>query len=207
MQRKIFSLLALAAIIFGSFSSNAQFRYGPMVGGDMSNLHFKQDNLMTVKKTFGPSAGLVAEMMFPGIGFGVDLGLYYEQRGAKLDLGSREIWASQGYGNETARLHYLVVPFHLRYKYTRLNGFEDILAPFAYVGPSVGFLVAHSKIDCMQYPVGELGLDFGVGVEIKRNWQLSASYTMGMTYAIKDKVLSNYSARNSSWNLRLSYLF
>lgn len=206
MLRKIFSLMALAATLLCSFSSSAQFRYGVMLGADMSNLNFKQD-LITVKKTYGPTAGLVTEMMFPGIGFGVDFGLYYEMRGAKLDLGSKEIWASQGYGNEMARLHYLVIPFHLRYKYTRLNGFEDTLAPLVYVGPSLSMLVAHSKLDCMQYPFGSLGLDFGLGVEIKRNWQVTAGYSMGVTYALKDKILSNYSARNKGWNVRVSYFF
>lgn len=206
MLRKIFSLMVVAVAVSCPFVSNAQFRYGPMIGGDMSNLKFKQD-LINIDKNFGPSAGIVAEMMFPGIGFGVDFGLYYEQRGAKLDLGSREMWASQGYGNERSYLHYAVIPFHLRYKYTRMNGFEDTLAPFAFVGPSIGILVAHSKLDCMKYPFGELGMDFGLGLELKHNWQVSASYTMGLTYAIKDKTLTNFSARNSSWNVRVAYLF
>ncbi len=205
-MRKIFSVLALAAMLLCSFSASAQFRYGAMLGADMSDLKFKQD-IATVKKAYGPTAGVVAEMMFPGIGFGVDFGLYYEMRGAELDLGAHKLWASQGYGNEMTRLHYLVIPFHLRYKYTRMNGFEDILAPLAYVGPSLGMLVGHSKVDCMQYPFGELSIDFGLGVEIKHNWQLTAGYSMGLTYALKDKILSNYSARNNGWNVRVSYFF
>ncbi len=206
MRRKIFSLLALAAMMLCSLSSSAQFRYGAMLGADMSTLHFKQE-IVPVKRTFGPTAGIVTEMMFPGIGFGVDFGLYYEMRGAKLDLGTKELWSSQGYGNEMSRMHYLVIPFHLRYKYTRLNGFEDTLAPLAYVGPSLSMLVAHSKLDCMQYPFGSLSLDFGIGAEIKHNWQVTAGYSMGLTYAVKDKILTDYSARNRGWNVRVSYFF
>lgn len=189
-----------------SLSSSAQFRYGVTLGADVSNLRFKQD-LIQVDKSVGYSAGIVTEMMFPGIGFGIDFGLYYEQRGATLHLGDRLMWASQGYGTDRSYLHYAVVPFHLRYKYTRMNGFEDTLAPFVYVGPSVGFLVGHSNLDCLRYPFGELGIDFGIGLELKRHWQISGSYTMGVTYALKDKILSNYSARNSTWNVRVAYLF
>ena len=206
MQRKLFKIF-IAVIALGMASmAHAQFRYGPMVGVDMSGLRFNQD-MMQVDKSVGYSAGIVTEIMFPGIGFGIDFGLYYEQRGATLHLGDRLMWEAQGYGTDRSYLHYAVVPIHLRYKYTRMDGFEDTLAPFVFAGPSVGFLVGHSKIDCLQYPVGELGIDFGLGVEIKRNWQVSASYNMGVTYALKDKILSNYSARNSTWNLRVAYLF
>ncbi|MCM1349457.1 MAG: PorT family protein [Firmicutes bacterium] len=206
MVKKLISLIIVGIAVLFPAQSMGQFRYGAMIGGDISNLSFKQD-LFTVDKNVGYSAGVVTELMFPGIGFGVDFGLFYEQRGATLDLGSRLLWSSQGYGKERLYLHYAVIPFHLRFKYTRLNGFEDILAPFLYVGPSVGLLVGHNKIDCFSYPFGELGIDFGIGAEIKRNWQVSANYTMGVTYALKDKVLSDFSARNSSWNVRVAYFF
>lgn len=206
MYRKIFSLVIAAICMFAVETASAQFRYGATVGADMTKLHFKQP-LLDVKKNFGGTAGVVGELMFPGIGFGVDFGLIYEMRGAKLDLGKYDMWKDQGYGDERLTMHYLVVPFHLRFKYTRLNGFEDTLAPFVYAGPSIGFLAAHSKLDCFSFPVGELGVDFGIGAEIKRNWQVQVSYTHGFTYACKDKTLTNFSARNSSWNIGVTYFF
>ncbi len=206
MQRKITSFIIAIIALTCVSGASAQFRYGAMAGGDVSNLRFKQD-LISIDKSVGYSAGIVTEMMFPGIGFGIDFGLYYEQRGATLNLGEREMWASQGYGKERLYLHYAVLPFHLRFKYTRLNGFEDTLAPLAFVGPSIGMLIGHSKLDCMDFPFGELGLDFGIGAEIKKKWQVTASYNMGFTYALKDKILSNYSARNATWNVRVAYFF
>lgn len=206
MKRKIFYLFITAICIFTASTANAQFRYGATLGADMTKLNFKQD-LLEVKKNFGGTAGVVGELMFPGVGFGVDFGLIYNMRGAKMDLGKYEMWKAQGYGNERLTMHYLVVPFHLRFKYTRLNGFEDTLAPFVYAGPSIGMLVGHSKLDCFSFPFGELGLDFGIGAEIKRNWQVSVSYTHGFTYACKDKTLTNFSARNSSWNIGVTYFF
>ena len=206
MKRKIISALVVVLSLIGAAEASAEFRYGPMAGANLTDLRFKQD-IVTVDKSVGYSAGIVAEMMFPGIGFGIDLGLYYEQRGATLHLGEYKMWRDQGYGTERSYMHYLVLPIHLRFKYTNLNGFEDTLAPFVFAGPSIGMLMAHNKLDCMSYPFGELGVDFGLGAEIKPNWQVSVSYNLGFTYAIKDKILTNYSARNSTWALRVAYLF
>ncbi len=178
-----------------------------MIGADMTNLHFKQPDILAVDKSVGFSAGLAAEMMFPGIGFGIDTGLYYEQRGATLDMGQKLLWSSQGLGRERSYLHYVVLPFHLRFKYTRLNGFEEKLAPIAFAGPSFGFLVGHSKNPALDYAGGDMGVEFGLGAEIMQRWQVTGSYNMGMTYALKAKVLTNFSARNRTWNIRVAYLF
>lgn len=205
MRKTILASIAVLAFLLAPAAS-AQFRYGPMAGISITNLKFKQD-LVTVDKTVGGSAGIVAEMMFPGIGFGIDLGLYYDMRGAKVGLGEKKIWASQGYGDERMTLHYIALPFHLRFKYTNLNGFEDKLAPLVYAGPTFGFHVTNSDIKAFQYSGGDLGLEFGIGAEVLRHWQITGSYTMGMTYVTKAKVLTNYSARSNSWNVRVAYLF
>lgn len=205
MRKTILASIAVLAFLLAPAAS-AQFRYGPMAGISITNLKFKQD-LVTVDKTVGGSAGIVAEMMFPGIGFGIDLGLYYDMRGAKVGLGEKKIWASQGYGDERMTLHYISLPFHLRFKYTNLNGFEDKLAPLVYAGPTFGFHIANSDIKAFQYSGGDLGLEFGIGAEVLRHWQITGSYTMGMTYVTKAKVLTNYSARSNSWNVRVAYLF
>lgn len=205
-MKKLLVVAIFMLSLVGAVKSSAEFRYGATAGINLTDLRFKQD-LATVDKSVGYSAGVVGELMFPGIGFGIDLGLYYEQRGATLHLGDWNMWRHEGYGTERSYLHYAVIPIHLRFKYTNLNGFEDILAPFAYAGPSIGLLVGHSKLDCMSYPFGELGIDFGIGAEIMRKWQVSASYNMGVTYALKDKTLTNYSARNSTWAIRVAYFF
>lgn len=207
MKKVLISLIAVLCISMAlTTKSSAQFRYGPIVGLDMTTLKFKQD-LMTIDHTMGFTAGILGEMMFPGIGFGLDIGLYYQMRGANLHLGEKEMWSWQGYGTERCFMHTLVLPLHLRFKYTRLNGFEEKLAPLAFVGPSFGFTVAHSKLDVMSFPSGDMSLDFGVGAEVFERWQVTASYSLGMTYSIKARILTNESARNRSWNLRVTYFF
>lgn len=198
----LLSLLAAALPL----RSSAEFRYGPQAGVLFTNLDFKQ-TLFDVRGTAGFSAGIVGEMMFPGIGFGIDIGLGYEMLGAYTNLGQCKMWASQGYGDPRIYLHYLRLPFHLRYKHTRLNGLEDYVAPFAYVGPSFGIRVGNSKCDAYDFSGGDLSLDFGIGAELWRNWQISGSYTWGLTYTLKAKILQGFSARNSAWNIRLTYFF
>mgnify|MGYP001045434914 CR=1 FL=1 len=205
-MRKLIICLAFLAAALSGLNMSAQFRYGPMVGLTVTDLKFKQD-LITVDKSVGFSAGVATELMFPGIGFGVDAGLFYEQRGATLNLGEREVWASQGYGRERSYLHYLEIPVHLRFKWTRMNGLEDYVAPFVFGGPSFGILMGHSHVKALQYAGGDVGMTVGGGLELFRNWQVQCSYTWGIVYAEKTKLLDDFSAKNRTLNVRVVYLF
>lgn len=202
-------LLALVAVM----PAAAQFRYAPVVGVTISDLKFKQD-IFPVSKAVGAQAGVIGEMMFAGIGFGLDLGLLYNQMGANTDLGDRKIWSSDGFGKEHVMLHTLQVPLHLRFKWTRMEGLEDYVAPFIYGGPDFAICFAHSKIkgnpgveNPFKYAGGDVGLTLGGGFEILKRWQLSVQHTWGMTYLLRTRKLDNMSARNRQISVRLSYFF
>ena len=145
--------------------------------------------------------------MFPGIGFGISSGLYYEQKGATLNLGEKVIWESQGYGKERSYLHYVTLPIHLRFKWTRMSGLEDYVAPFVYGGPTFGILVGHSHVRALRYAGGDVGLSVGGGFEVMRKWQISCSYTWGLTYAEKTRLLDDFSGKNRALSIQVSYLF
>lgn len=185
----VLALLILAAAL----GAAAQFRYAPMVGITVDDLKFKQD-LFPVSSTVGAQAGVQAELMFPGIGFGMDFALFYNMMGAKTDLGSRHLWASEGFSNENLRVHTITIPLHLRFKWTRMNGFEDYLAPFVYGGPDFSIAVGHNKLrgnagsgNPYKFAGADLGLVCGGGVELWKRWQLSVQYTWGMTYMVKTR--------------------
>ena len=127
-------LLLLGAVC--SLGARAEFRWGPAVGIDISNLKFKQD-LISTGKIVGPQAGVQGEMMFPGIGFGIDIGAFYSLQGGKLGLGEKKIWAVDGYGQETSYLHTLSIPVDLRFKWTRMNGLEDYIGALCVRRPGV----------------------------------------------------------------------
>lgn len=213
MKRLTAPIIALLLFILGTASASAQFRYAPVVGININDLKFKQD-LFTVDKTVSFQAGIMGELMFPGIGFGMDFGLLYNQMGARTDLGEREIWASSGFGRENVRLHVIQIPVHLRFKWTRMNGLEDYIAPFVYGGPDFGILAGHSKYpgnpgeeNPYKFTGGDLGLTCGGGAELWKKWQISLQYTWGMTYLLKTRKLDNLSAQNRQWSVRVAYFF
>ncbi len=198
--------IALAILIAGAQGATAQFRYGATLGADFSTLKFKQD-LFTIDQSVGPEAGITTEMMFPGIGFGLGSGILYQMKGANLHMGEKKVWASQGYGEEHAYLHYLQIPVNLKFKWTRMNGLEDYVAPFIYGGPAIGFLFGHSHIPALEYPLADISLELGFGVEVFKNWQVSAVRNWGMTYCTKTKLLDDFSAKNRTWSVRVVYYF
>lgn len=204
MMKKIIALIAFVAVF--AATASAEFRYGPTVGVDMTTLKFKQD-LISVDQSVGFQAGVQGEMMFPGIGFGVDIGLLYVQRGARVNLGEKLIWSSLGYTDPRVYLHYVEIPINLRFKWTRMNGLEDYVAPYVFGGPTLSLLAGHSSIDAFDYAGGDLGLQAGIGFEIMRRWQVQGSYNWGMTYALKTSLLDDFSARNRTWTVRVTYFF
>ncbi len=206
MKRKLVSTIILMAALLLPLSSNAQFRRSVVAGVNINDLVFKQD-LAGVSSLVGAQAGVEGELMFPGIGFGLSFGLMYNQLGGQVNLGEKKIWASEGYGNEKLYLHNITIPLHLRFKWTRLNGFEDTLAPLIFGGPDFSILAGHSKCDAIKWAGGDLGLTAGIGAEIFKKWQVTASYTWGMTYSLKTKLLDDYSARQRHWAVRVAYFF
>lgn len=205
----LLTLLILASI---PFTSRADFRWGAQAGIGITNLSFKQtlsspEGTVDVTGNVGPRIGVQGEMNFPGIGIGLRIGAIYAMDGATMTLGDKKIWASDGYGKTHLMLHTLEIPINLQLKWTRLNGFEDTLAPLIFAGPVFSFNIAHSSCKAFEYPFGSVGLRAGLGAQIYKNWQLCGSYTWGMTYATKAVKLENYSARNRIWAVSLTRFF
>lgn len=206
MKKNIAIIVVAVISLFCAAGAHAQFRWSATAGPTINSLVFKQ-NLVSVDKTIGYTAGINGEMMFPGIGFGLDLGLMYNQMGAKVDLGAHKIWASEGYGNEQLYIHNITIPLHLRFKWTRMNGLEDKIAPLVFGGPEFSIQVAHGNCDAIDYSGGDLGITCGGGLELFKKWQVTAQYTWGMTYVLKTKLLDNFSARSRQWTIRAAYFF
>lgn len=208
----IFTVILAAAI-----PAAAQFRYGPQVGANFSTLKFKQD-LVTVDQAVGPSADLLCEFMFTSFGIGIDFGIGYSMTGAFVNLGEKPIWSGSeithygGFGREHVMLHNLHIPLHIRFKWTKMQGLEDYIAPIVYGGPEFDIQLGHSRIasngqKAFKYSGGDFALGCGLGVELLKRWQITAGYTWGMTFALKTRQLDDFSARWQGWNVRLAYMF
>lgn len=213
-MKRLSALAGLSiALMAAPLASHAEFRYAPVAGITVNNLKFKQD-IFPVSRTAGFQAGIQGELMFPGIGFGIDFGLLYNMMGARTDLGSRHIWAVDGFKDPNFMIHNVEIPLHVRFKWTRMNGLEDYIAPFVYGGPDFAITVAHSSPEGnpgagnpFKCSGGDLGLTAGGGFEVFKRWQVSVQYTWGMTYIVKTVKLDNMSAQNRQWAVRVAYFF
>ena len=118
MIKKIFALVAALSIAFGAA---AEFRWGPTAGLNVSSFFWKQ-KLCKTTQLAGFQAGIMGEVMIPGIGFGIDMALKYHLNGATVNFGEHEVWASDGIGNQKVWMHTLEIPLNLRFKWTRMQG-------------------------------------------------------------------------------------
>ena len=189
-------------------SASAEFRFGPMLGVNGSSLFWKQD-LVTTRYRIGGSAGILGEIMIPGIGFGIDIGLRYQLNGAKVNFGERAIWsgAPDYMGNEDVWFHTVQIPLNLRFKYTRLDGLERTIAPFVYAGPVFTFNVATNDIPVIEKPGGTVDIQVGAGVELLERLQVSGGYYWGVSYQVRTIKLDNFSARPQGWFANIAWLF
>lgn len=201
--KKIFALLVVLSTTLGA---SAEFRWGPTAGVNISNMHWKQ-KLIGSHTVAGPTVGVMGEIMIPGIGFGIDVGLRYQMTGAKVDFGEKEIWSSDGIGDQNVWLHTLQIPLNLRFKWTRMDGFEQYLAPFAYVGPVFSFNLASSDCPAIEHPAASVALQCGVGAEVIERLQVSFGYLWGVTYEARTVKLDNFSAQQRGWQINVAWLF
>lgn len=204
-MKKILALLLLCTVCLGA---RAEFRWGPMIGINGSSLFWKQD-LTTTRYMIGGSAGIAGEIMIPGIGFGIDFGLRYQMNGAKVNFGERPVWAlpPENLGNETLVLHTVQIPLNLRFKWTRLDGLERTIAPFAYAGPVFSFNVADNGVSAIEKPAATIDIQVAAGAELWEHLQISGGYYWGVTYQVRTLKLDNYSARPQGWFINAVWLF
>lgn len=198
-------LIVLTLILTAALSASAEFRWGPTAGVNFSTLHWKQKLLTTKGKTAG-QAGVAAEIMIPGIGFGLDLGLRYGLNGANENFGDFPIWSTDGIRNQNVWIHTLQLPLNLKFKWTRMNGFEQTLAPFIFGGPVFNFNIATNKQPALEHPFGTVSMQCGAGVELLEKYQISGGYSWGISYQVTTVKLMNYSAQPRGWFINLTYL-
>lgn len=204
-MKRILTAILLAVV---ALSASAEFRVGPMIGVNGSSLFWKQD-LVTTHYKIGGSAGVLGELMIPGIGFGVDIGLRYQLNGARVNFGEREVWGGwpDYMGDENVWFHTIQIPLNLRFKWTRLDGLERIVAPFAYAGPVFTFNVATNNLPVIEHPGGLVDVQIGAGAELWEHLQISGGYYWGVSYQVRTIKLDNFSARPQGWFINAAWLF
>lgn len=202
---KKLTLLITVLILSTTAMAQTASRWGITAGANINELHFKQHDIVPTTRVWGPQLGVIGEMNFSGIGFGVEGGLLYTLKQAKVDYGARTVWSSLGQGNETVSMHYLDVPLHLKFKYHRLGGLESTFMPLVYVGPQFSFLVHGSHGDLNKYPPVNVYLDMGVGCELMERVQLRGGYNFSVGQTLHTKILDENVAKNRTWYVNLTW--
>ena len=209
MRNYIKHILVIVALL-SAFSSLAQpvRRWGVTVGGNYNEIHFNQTDIFETDRMFGGSVGVTGDMMIPGVGFGIDGSILYTLRQGRLHLGDKYAWGSQGLGYEVAKQHYIDVPLNLKFRYSRLNGIENTIMPFVYVGPTFSFLVGHNKVgDALKYTTVNVLLHAGIGVELFNRVQVSGGYSFSVGQNLGTKILDNHVAKYRTWFVKATYFF
>ena len=209
-MKRIFSIIVLLVAMATSFTMSAESRWGVVAGVNLNAFPAYQRGdykLYDTNNTIGGTVGINGEIFFPGIGMGVDASLLYDFTPATLQLGQREIWASQGIGEEKIKMHILEIPLNLKYRYINLNGIENKIYPFVFGGPSINILLAHSDGGNMAYTTTSLGMHVGFGVELMRKFQISASHEWGLSQQFKTILLEDNAHKLRTWHIRCTYFF
>lgn len=197
-------ILLIIAVIATVLCASAETRWGVTAATNISTMKFNQ-KLASTSQVCNFSLGVTGEIIIPGIGFSVDGSLLYTQLGGKIGLGEYPVW--EGTGTPRTYQHYLEIPLNLKFKYSNLNGIENVIAPYVYGGPSFTILFAHSDVPALKYAGGEFGAHCGFGVEVMRRVLVSGSYNWGLTYALRTQKLDQYSAKNRYWRVAVTYMF
>ncbi len=206
-MKKITYLLIAAMALFTATTAMAQTtsRWGITAGANFNEVHFKQTDIAPAKRAWGPQLGVIGEMNFSGIGFGVESGLLYTLKQGKVNYGARTMWAAVGAGNEMVSMHYVDVPLHLKFKWHRMGGFETTLMPLLYAGPQFSFLVGANHKNLNTYSPVSVYLDMGAGVEIMERCQLRAGYNFSIGQTFHTKLLDENIAKNRTWYVNLTW--
>ncbi|MGN0214599.1 MAG: porin family protein [Muribaculaceae bacterium] len=209
-MKKYISILMLLMLAMTSVKASAESRWGIVAGANINHFTAYQSGiykLYDVDNSVGGSLGVNGEIFFPGIGMGVDASMIYNFTQAKLHLGQQEVWASQGIGVEKVTLHMLEIPLNLKWRYIKMDGFENTLYPFIFAGPNINIILGHDDGGSMKYTTTSLGLHAGFGVEVLRRFQISASHEWGISQVFKTKLLDDNAHKIRTWHIRATYFF
>lgn len=208
-MRKIALVIASAVVLLSGITAHAQTetRWGVTAGANYNQIHFKQSDIMDVDRGLGPLVGLTGEMNIQGIGFALDGSLLYSMRSGKLHYGDHKVWSSLGLGTETCQLHYIDVPINLKFKYHKLNGFENTLMPFVAIGPTFSFLAGKNLTAANEYRPVSVLMHFGAGVELFRHLQIQGGFSFSIGETLRTRMLDENIAKNRCWNFSATYFF
>ena len=175
-MKKLFITLAIAVIaMVSAVSAEAQFRFGLKAGVAVNSLHFNESTFDASNRA-GFTGGAMVEFTAPVIGVGFDLSLMYVRRNTR--------WLEENEITSDNR-DYIDIPLNFKWKFN-IPLINKIVRPFALTGPTFSILTSGRNIgDTWRNRKFDTSWNFGAGVELLSHLQVAASYSVGMTKALK----------------------
>ncbi len=204
-MKKTFFIIATMLACAIAASAQTSSRWGITAGANINEVHFKQQDIVSTSRMWGPQLGVTGEMNFSGIGFGAEASLIYTLKQGKVNYGERTMWKAVGAGRETVAMHYIDVPLHLKFKYNRLNGLENTIMPMLFVGPQFSFLPYASHKELNSYPPVNVYLDMGAGIELMEHLQIRVGYNFSIGQSFHTKLLDENVAKNRTWYINATW--
>lgn len=191
----------VAVVLMAFIPASAQFKFGPRLGVAVNSLHFDKE-VFNKDNQAGFTGGLQAEFTVPLIGVGGDVSVMYVHRSSK--------WMDAQNMPQTAKSDYIDIPLNFKYKLS-IPAISSIIAPYVFTGPDFAFLVSKEIIDDFKSSKFDVAWNFGLGVELIKHLQVSASYGLGLTKALQAVDLKQNAAgiegKNRYWTITAAWLF
>lgn len=190
MKKFITGALMVCAMLMAVPAAQAGgFKVGPKVGLNVNK--FSMDsNTFDSDNRCGFTGGIDAQFTVPLLGIGADISVMYTRRNTSnevktpiLDAITNQV-GSYETNVEKTHYDYISVPVHLMYKLD-LPAINKIVAPYVVTGPDFAFRISKNLLDDVQAKKCNVGWDFGIGVELIKHLQVSATYTLGINNAVK----------------------
>ena len=212
LMKKLKCILMAAALLV-ALPVSAQFRAGIRIGTEVNSMHWDK-SVFDNSNRAGFTGGVMAEFNIPVINLGFDAALMYVHRvnkssidasDAANDPNAADMVATGSFKNRD----YIEIPINFKYK-IGLPLVGKFVTPYVLTGPSFSFLVSKKAInEAYKNKAVDVAWNFGLGVEVLSHLQVSASYGLGMTKAVKvvNSSAKPIDGKNNYWTITAAWLF
>ncbi len=209
-MKKIFATAVLALSVSFTTAVQAQVKLGLKGGVNVTSMSFSKE-VLDASNRAGFFIGPTVKFTLPVVGLGIDASALYDQREAKVKVGSEE--------SNTIKQQAVNVPINLRYGV----GLGSVANIFLFAGPQFGFNVG-DKVQELYKDVADwklkssnFSVNVGLGVTVLKHLQVSANYNIAcgktgeasVTGVAGDiyKDLTSSDGRANAWQIALAYYF
>ena len=207
-------IIALLVALTAVGSAEAKIiGFGVKAGMNVNKLSFNKD-IAKADNSVGWTAGVMADITVPILGFGVDASVMYARMNNSSTI-TPETATGVVTDDNLYGKNFLEIPINIKYKFT-LPVVGNIMKPYIFTGPNFAFRLDKNYKDVLndiQSKTFQMAWNLGLGLEFFNHLQIGASYGFGCNDIVKKITtseqanLQNYKAKNNYWTVTAAYIF